>query len=306
MWAGRLISPLPMAPSSNLTPLYTIFYKLLSGLPFVATLVAFLLNLAAGALINNLLYERHLLQYNTLLPMFIYIVTTSMIPQGQTLNPMFFVNILIIWMFYYLICTDTKFKLTSKQILDSALLLSISTLLYFPAITLAVPFLIIFIIIYRLYNVKDIVSLLLGFFAPYVVIFTYTFMTDQTLSYLKSMGYLLSHPILINGTGSTIQLVLYSFFILFLLYGIIYLLNYSRNQTIIFRNNATIVSIILVSSISLVFFCPHFSIETQAFAIPFAFIANLWIFGKHIKPWIPNAILTVWTLLSILCCYLPF
>ena len=302
MWMGRLIHPVPMPAPTTAAPLYGLFYLLFSSVPRVATILALLLHLGTGALLNSLLFERKLIHSNMLLPMFMYVVTVSLIPEGQTLTPTLFVNMLLLWILHILIATDTHFKLSQHQVFGSAVLLASSTLFYFPAITMALPLLIILIFIYKFYNLHDITVLLLGFLAPYILLFTVTFLNNHLPIIWGSMQDNLTQWHLTFTQPDSIEWFSYVLFVVILLISILFLLGYTGGQTIIYRNNATIVGLTMLCSGLLFLYCPHFSTETQSFAIPFAYTGSLWLINSKNKPWILNAILTLWVIISVVNC----
>lgn len=302
MWAGRLIQPTPMPQPPTAAPLFGLLYALLAPLPRLAAILALLLHLATGALLNNLLYERKLLHSNTLLPMLLYVVTVSLVPEGQTLTPALFSNMIILWILHLLIATDTRFKLTQDQVFGTAVLLATSTLFHFPSLAMVLPLLIILIFIYKFYNWHDIAILLLGFIAPYILWATYSFMTDNTGLLWESIKATMTDWHWNLGQVPAISLCVYGSFALLQMASLLFLLGYIGNKTVMYRNNATITVLPLIGALLLMPYCTHFSTETQLFALPFAFMVSLWLINIKNKPWIMDTLLTVWLLGCIVNC----
>lgn len=303
MWFGRLVHPQPMPQPTVAAPLYGLCYALLASLPRLATILALLLHLGTGALLNNLLYERKLIHSNMLLPMMLYVVTVGLIPEGQTLTPTLFTNLIILWILHHLIATDTRFKLTQDQVFGVAALLSISTLFHFPSLVMVLPILIILIFIYKFYNWHDIAMLLLGFLGPYLILLTYSFLADRTLVLWESMKTVLIDWHWTVGTYDRLTLCVYIGMGVFLLASMLFFLGYTNSKTIMYRNNATIVVLPLIGALLLTPYCPHFSTETQAFAIPFAFMGSLWLINSRSKPWILDTLFSAWIVAGIVNCF---
>lgn len=302
MWMGRLMHPISMPAPTNSAPLYELLYLIFSSFPQLATILALLLHLGTGALLNNLLFERKLIQSNMLLPMLLYVVTASLIPEGQTLTPTLFVNILLLWILHILIATDTRFKLSQNQSFGVAALLAIATLFYFPAITMAIPLLILLIFIHKFFNLHDITILLLGFLAPYILVFTISYLHNNLSSLFLEMYNELSQWNLTYSMPNNIELITFALFLLSLLISLLFLINFTGSKTVIYRNNSTTVLLTLICSIAMLFYCPHFSIESQSLAITFAFTGSLWLINSRTKPWILNATLTLWIIVSVINC----
>ncbi|KWW29129.1 MAG: hypothetical protein AUK63_1685 [bacterium P3] len=304
MWAGRLVHPVPMPDPTDAAPLYKLLYTLLAPVPRLAAAGALLLHLTTGALLNNLLYDRKLIHSNMLLPMLLYVLAASLVPEGQTLTPILFINLILFWILHHLIATDTRFKLTSDQVFGVAALLSASTLFHFPALFMALPLLIILIFIYKFYNWHDITMLVLGFLAPYLLLFVYSFLTDGLLTLLTSMGDAIKQWHWTIEATDAVNLCSYVLFGLMLLSSLFFLMGYTGNKTVIYRNNATIVVLTLVGGLLMLPYCTHFTTEAQCAAIPFAFIGSLWLINSKVKPWIMNMIFTTWVLVSMAGCIL--
>ena len=302
MWMGRFVHPVPMPEPTTAAPLYGLFYLIFSPIPRVATVLAFLLHIGTGALLNNLLFGRKLIHSNMLLPMLMYVVTVSLIPEGQTLTPTLFVNILLLLILYILIATDTRFKLSQNHVFGMAALLASSTLFYLPAITMVLPLLIILIFIYKFYNLQDITILLLGFLSPYILLLTASFLTDHLMTLYQSIEAGILHWNLTFPMPDSIGLATYGLFVVVLFISLVFLIGFTGSKTVIYRNNASIVVLTMLCSALMLPYAPHLSTESQLFAIPFAFTGSLWLINSNTKPWILNTTFTLWVLVSIANC----
>lgn len=304
MWLGRLMHPIAMPEPTHGAPLYGLAYLLLGGLPRTATILALLLHLATGALLSSMLYDRKMIHSNTLLPMLLYMVTVSVTPAGQTLCPTLFINLVLLWILHLMLATETRFKLTQDHVFGVAALLGVLTLFYVPALTMALPLLIILIFIYKFYNLHDLAILLLGFLAPYILLFTVAFLSESLIPILNSMRDSLTHWELTVVYPDKFSLAAYSALLVMLALSLLFMSGFIGSKTVMHRNNAHIVMLTLVGALLLLPYCQHFSTESHGFAIAFAFSGSLWLTNSRTKQRILNLLLTTWVLLSIVNCIL--
>lgn len=302
MWWNRIVHPVGMPTPSGADPLYGLMYLLFGQLPLLATIVAILLHITCGALLNNLLYNRGLIHSNSLIPMLLYIMAMGLVPEAQSLTPQAFTNLLLLLMLRILIATDNRFILNPEQLFGVAALLSSLSLFYFPLLTMALPLITILILIYKLYNWHDISLLILGFLAPYLLLFFVAFMTDRLAPIAEAMRQALFTWEFQLPHLAPLRIVTYISFGLLLLLAFFFFVGFSANKTVVYRNNGSIVVLTLIGAILLLPYIPHYSTEVQAFAIPFAFVGSLWIINNKIKSWITNVLVTLWTALCLINC----
>lgn len=299
MWLGRLMQPVSMPAPTTAAPLYGLVYALLGDLPRTATIVALLLHLATGALLSSMLYDRKMIHSNTLLPMLLYMVTVSVTPAGQTLCPTLFINLVLLWILHLMLATETRFKITQDHVFGVAALLAVLTLFYFPALTMVLPLLIILVFIYKFYNFHDLAILLLGFLAPYVLLFTVAFLNDSLVPMLESMRENLTNWSLTAGHLNTLSLLTYAALLGMLVLSLLFMAGFIGSKTVMHRNNAHIVMLTIIGALLLLPYCPHFSTETHGFAIAFAFCGGVWLTNSRTKQRILNLLLSLWVLVSV-------
>ena len=277
-------------------------YALLCHLPRIATIVALLLHLATGALLSSMLYDRKMIHSNTLLPMLLYMVTVSVIPAGQMLCPTLFINLILLWILHLMLATETRFGLTQDHVFGVAALLGILTLFYFPALAMALPLLFILVFVYKFYNLHDLSILLLGFLAPYVLVFTIAFLSNSLVPLLESMHDSLTHWNLTVYHPDTLSLSTYIALLAMLALSLLFMIGFMGSKTVMHRNNARIVMLTMVGALLLLPYCTHFSTETHCFAIAFAFSGGLWLTNSRTKQRILNLLLTLWVVVSVANC----
>lgn len=232
--------------------------------------------------------------------MLLYIMTMSIVPAGQTLTPTTFTNLIMLAILTILIANETRHFLSTEHIFRVSALLAIASLFHFPYILTTVPFFIIFITVYKLYDRHELAVLLLGFFAPFILLFTIYFLTGRIPTMLIDMQQALadwSHP---WNAPTFISQIDYTLWILILAASMIYLAGNIGSQTSIYRNNADIVSLTLLGGLILMFYCSHITVETQAFAICFTYTGSVWLLESKMKAWISNTIFTLWVLFTII------
>ena len=91
LWGGALLHPVPMPAPVSYGPLYEVLYNL-SLPPLVGVILAMLMVLAGGLLLNLMLANAGLVSQNSLLPALLYILFMS--ADATTLTPTLIVGVL--------------------------------------------------------------------------------------------------------------------------------------------------------------------------------------------------------------------
>lgn len=289
LWAKVFISPLEMPSGFGYAPLYDLVYSIFSSHCRIASAIALVLIVLEGLWINVLFYNHKMLQQNTLMPAFFFIVAMSFAPSSRTLTPLLLANIAIIPATRQMMVHE-DLNITLDNIFNSALLISIATMLYLPAVALIIPLMISFSI-HKLYRWRHWVMMLLGFLAPIIIAATVYFLTDRLyyIAYLAKSD--IFHFPMEIGALRAMTVLKYGAFILLTLVVLFKYFSFANERVTIFRKNASIVTVILIASIIMHFYDHLFPIDPQTAAIPFAFLATGFFLSAKRKIWVYELII---------------
>lgn len=302
LWGRTLVGGGGVVAADGFAPLYRPIYSLLNQVPMVASIIAFVLIVAEGFLLNALLYERKLIPTNTLLPCLLYVTAMCLTPNAMTLSPMVIINLLTILILRLLLLSSTLLTIPIEKIFGSAALIALASLFYLPAIVLLIPLLIIFII-YKLYSWRDWVVLLLGIAAPYILLFCHYFLSDKMTT---MWGLLLSNLSDWNLTllnASILEYVSCALFLAILLVSLTYLPSFASSTVVIFRKNSGVICSLFIGSILLTTYSGLYPVNTQPFSIPFAFSAATFFLTNKMKSWVGDILLSLLIIVDLIINY---
>lgn len=263
------------------TPLYDLIYNWLSPHPLLAAVIAFVLVLEEGWLLNLALYRHKITSQNTLLPMFVYVCLMSHGGEALTLSPMILVNIMVIGSVSEMMVPDTL-TVHQDQILRSATFASLASLFYLPALLLLVPLVIAFVV-NSLYRWRHWVLLLLGFVAPYIVVFTVCFLNDRlTYSFylMRSMlmDFSFTRLILPDSVWGYIAQI---GTLLLVMVSLVNLVSTINEHTTMYRVNITTVCLPMVAGLLMLGFDSLFVVNLQLIALSAAAMVAVYLLESN-------------------------
>lgn len=261
LWVGVFVNPrpLPMVGGGQL------YYWLTGWLsPLVGAIIAYLLVLFEGFLLNGLLYRHKIITQNTFLPMLFYIIAMSL--DTLTLTPVLLGSLFLVLTIDRLMLTNTLLSLPLDKIFSASACIALATL-FCPAMAVFFIPLIICMFNYSLYGWRDWTMVILGAFAPYIIMETFLFVTDQMFYRNYLILYSLT-DIDLRVDADWADWIASLIFILMLGIGTAYL--NSQNRTINFKKNSSSIMIFLIGSLFYTLYTYTIPIPTPAFAIPFA------------------------------------
>ncbi|MES2140326.1 MAG: DUF6427 family protein [Bacteroidota bacterium] len=264
-------------------PLYETIAKPLNNFHFIGTLIAFLLIITGAFLLNFIVNQYEILTKPSFLPALFYIVFMSMDSSMLALHPFVFANIFIMLAVFKLVSSYQKDTAFSNAF-DAGILISLSSLFYFPGIVF-IPLLGIGFILFRPFNWREWIISLLGILVPYIFVFSYYFLKEIPGNWW-TIKVFLSHlpeqpkPVISNSfyfmLGVSMLIILLAFMKLFTGF-------YEASQ----RNKKGILLLVWLTVFALLslLIAPELSIEKySAFAIPASvFCANYFL--KLKKKW---------------------
>lgn len=269
LWARALVAPQPMAAGDHPAALYGVLCTWLTPLPRLAVVLAMLLVLLEGFMLNLLLANVNLVSQNSLLPTLLYTIVMS--AGATTLTPLILVCGTAIASLHFLMLRGTLLTIPPEKICGATLLIGLATLFYQPALFLMLSYLFV-AANYRLYSWRDWMLMLLGFAAPYVLLILVLYMTDglaawwsDTLASLQFTDYSL------RLTNYSLRLTAYGFLAVVFLWSLVHVIGRISERPVLWQKNATSVILFTFGGIGLALYSPENA--TATFAIPFAFVA---------------------------------
>ena len=283
MWIGVFIHPRP-TPIEGGGQLYYWITGLLS--PLASTIIAFVLVIVEGVLLNSMLYRHKMMTQSSLMPLLFYIIAMSI--GRPTLTPMLLGSLFLIIGMSQLMLTTTLLSLELDKIFGASASIACATL-FCPAMAVFLVPLIANMFNFSLYGWRDWTMLILGILAPYIVLETYYYMVDE----LFYRNYLILYGLTdINWSvgGSLIDWIGSLIFLLLFVVGFGSAVINGQNKTINFKKNLTAILLFTVGSILFTLYTHIFPVHTQAFAIPFALCTTLLFVDPKRDLWWQNLI----------------
>lgn len=297
IWVWAFITPPEMADDDTCGPLYLLLKMGLGGLPTVSTVVALVLTLTEGYLLNRLLYEKGLVPLNSLMPTLMYVIIMGMGVRCNGLSPALVSNMWILLALMSMMPKDNMI-LEEGKIFNTGLWCSMAFLTWTPAVFVLVP-IVLGQITYKMYKGREWAVNVLGLLAPVIVVVTTTFMTDK-MDVIK--GYAVS---LVSGVGirlcgevlCTVEAAVFLLFGFWVTIGAIVVLN---GRTIVQRKHGVVIVSLLIYSVATVFYGNLSPIEGGPFAIVTATTASVYMMDKKKKLWIYDLMILVLFLTSLI------
>ena len=159
---ARLLIPIPVENAfSVLANIY-----LAAGLLFIQSLV-----------FNKIINSYNLLGKPTYLPALLYVSAGSLFAPFLILSPVLFCNILILWMIEKFLSIYKRDQVSSVMY-DLGIIVAVGTLIYFPFIAM-LPLLWISLIIFRPFNWREWLAVLIGFFTIFFFLGVFYYWNDS-------------------------------------------------------------------------------------------------------------------------------
>ena len=263
MWVGAFVhpQPLPMVGGGQL------YYWLTGWIsPLWGAIIAYVLVLLEGLLLNIILYRNKIITQNTLMPMLFYVIAMSL--ESHTLTPILLGSLVLLIAIDQLILTSTLLSLPLNKIFGAAAATAIATL-FCPSMSVFFIPLIMCMFNYSLYGWRDWSMLILGTLAPYILLETFYFVNDQMFyrNYLMLYGFTDIH---LHIEADWVEWIGSVVFLLTLLFGLGTAFINAQNRTINFKKNISTILMFIFGSMCYALYTSIIPIPTQAYAIPFA------------------------------------
>lgn len=263
MWVKYFIHPIPI-PVDGGGPLF--FWLTGWMTPRIGTITAFLLIIVQGLFVNMMLYRYKMISQNTFMPMLFFVLAMSLC--SPTLSPMVVGTLFLIIGISQMMLTSTLLSLPIDKVFSSTALLSLATLICPYMAVFFIP-LVLNMFNYSLYGWRDWAMFILGMLAPYLLVETIYFITDELFyrNYLLLYDFTNFH---FSCHGNWIEWLSGIAFALLFLVGFVSAIMGSQNRTVNYKNNITALMVFTIGSLLYSVYTDIIPVHTQAFAIPFA------------------------------------
>ena len=220
LWGRAFIQPQPMPVPEGLVPLYSFLYSVVSGYIHVQAILGYVTVISSAIILNRMFYGHNLVQKNSSLSGFIFMVLMSCYPQFLTIQP-----VAIAVLFQLLIVSQLLQYYDRSEALDliytAGFLTAVGSFFYFPFILFYFLILISFVL-FRTVKWRQIVSSLFGLLTPFIFLAVYYFWLGQLVPKVneyKMMFTLRADMVL---SESTVYIILSSVFLLAFFYTLVF------------------------------------------------------------------------------------
>lgn len=279
LWIPAFMSSPEVIKSSYDAPFYNLIYNTISSSRLLSTIIAFLLVIFQGILINSLFSNNQLCSRNTLLPGFIYILLLSTSYNSMTISSVLILNTLIIISLYFLFKSFDKNE-GLDEIYNASLFISLAFLTYIPSIILILWIFISFLN-YRFYKWRNWLISFFGFLTPIIFILAYYFLTSslQTAytTYFSKLELIPNFFI----TLKPIDIIFYIAVGIFLLVSLFNTISSKGDCNINYRKKTNVLIILLFISLLISLFCIGKCFIISFIALPLCYLLFNFFIAKR-------------------------
>lgn len=282
---------------ANQMPFAELVLSLVAGYHKISLILSLILLVFQAFLLNNMVERHQLLKEQGLLPALCYVVIMCSFPQMLFLHPALIANTFLIIALNKLL----NFRLTEKafpRIFDTAFLISISSLFYYPS---GVMYLLLFIalVVLRSFSWREWITSLVGICLPYIFVMTWYFWFDQFEMFISEKVF---HPVMMKSfpfhSESSFYILSGALVILCLFALIPYLRQIALNTVQISKRLIIVAWFVIISLAAFLLASDYTIIHISLVAIPLSiYLANYFQSSKYV--WIREFIFLI-LLLSIL------
>lgn len=264
LWSRALIAPNPMADGDAV--LYHLLYLGMSSLPRLAVIIAMALILAEGVWLNLMLSNVGLVPQTTLLPTFLYVIAMS--ATSTTLTPAIIVSGILIGCTHQLMLRTTLLTISTDKICSTTALIGLASMFYLPSLAIIISYLLV-VVSYRLYSWRDWTAMLLGLLAPYILLVTILFLSDNLATWWSGTYYSLGDIALHRGSVDALAWVGNILLIILFLFSFFSFWSRLGEHPIVWQKNATSVMLLTVGGVAMLLYSRIIPVDMSLFAIPF-------------------------------------
>ena len=178
LWIPAFLHPPQLLKVGHeVAPLFKLIEGLEPGVPWIPVLIAFLLVLAEGIIMNIIFIYHDLVPKNTLLSSFLFLLFMSSSAPNLTFYPAI-LSVLPLVFFLQLVFQIYDQSENLSKVLSVGLLASVCSMIYTPLILLLL-FLWLVFMVYRTFNLREWIIAFMGFILPYIYLIVFYFWNDK-------------------------------------------------------------------------------------------------------------------------------
>lgn len=295
-WPGFAGSSV-MTPGDGGAIFYNLLYKWFGSTPKLASITAFFVLLGEGLLLNVILYNQKLIQGDTLMPTFLYVVLMSMGGDSLTLSPILMVNLMLILSLPYTL-SSANLSLSREDVFMGGVMVGLSAMFYVPSIWLWIPLILLFTV-YKLYNIHDYIMVLLGFAAPLILPAFWLYCEGELeMEWIRIWDDL--RDVALVAEGSTIEWIASGAMLLAIAVSLIKGLSIQGDQTMAIQKSTSTMTLPIIAGLAMMTYSPLIPINTQVSAMSIAFLGTVGLLSVRRKKWIPDTIIVILLILELI------
>ncbi|MDR1725590.1 MAG: hypothetical protein LBR28_04285 [Bacteroidales bacterium] len=279
LWTAAFINPPHVVLTEFDMPFYKYIYSIISPLPLISTIIAFVIMILNGIFLNYIFTSNKLVQKTTYMPAFMYYLLNSSNYQFMTISSLLIMNfclIVALWCFYRIY---TK-KESAEEIFTTSLIIALASMFYIPSLFFLL-WLWIGLFIYKAYNLKKWLISLFGFITPFIFSLIYYYLTDQVAEKLNYFVDNFVHLPSIHQISAPIHVVYLAILGVLTVTSLFYVHTSKIENNIIYGKKCNILIIMLFVSILSLTFVMEYSEFSAFFSIPLSFIFTIFLFAKR-------------------------
>jgi hypothetical protein len=267
LWGRAFWEPPQMPLPEGYVPLYTLLCSWVSEFPLIRAILGFILVVGTAIYINRIFYRHNIVQKNSSLTAFIFIVLMSYYPHFLVIHP---VNIAV---FFLVVILSQLFRSYNKTepldyIYSTGFFIAIGSFFYFPLIFFYL-FILVSFAVFQTMNWRALVSSLFGLLTPFLFLVAYYFWFDKLHELSGEYAKMFSVSIDLMALKKPVYLSLTSVITLFSLYSAAYAISGRTEKTIEKKRKNILVNWIML----FVLISFPFSSSLSNFHIELAFVA---------------------------------
>jgi hypothetical protein len=230
LWGRAFFEPPLLPEPEGYVPFYSFLFSLISGFPVIRVILGYILVIFSAIMLNRLFYGHNIVQKNSSLTGFIFMILMSYYPPFLTIHP---VNITVF--FLLLIISQLLKSYNRTESLDlvysASFMITIGSLFYSPFIFFFF-FILISFIIFQTLKWRQLVSALFGLLTPYLFLAVYYFWFDQLIPKINETLKMFSFSMDLVFLKNPVYLVLSLLIIIGYFYTLVFGLSNRSEKTI--------------------------------------------------------------------------
>lgn len=306
LWGGAVASPLPMPSPQGGDVLYGVLHGWLGGAPRLAAIVAMLLVLAGGVRLNMILVDLGMSSQNSLLPTLLFVICMS--APATTLTPMTIVTLLMIGSMDLLAIKGTLLTIPPERVCATNALIGLCSMFYLPAVLLLLSYLMV-AVNYRLYSWRDWAVMLLGFFAPYILLAMVLMFTGDLAGWWSSVADAFGGARFVVSTVPLLQAAGCVVLVAVMVAGVVSVSSRAGESTVLWQRNAVTLLSTLLGGVAMLAASRLFPVDMQFFALPFTFGVGCLLMpqrsallgGRKRREWVYTVLLVLIFISAVIC-----